>query len=240
MKKSFSINSLFYKNLKEIMAGRYDKFLSGDLIRNYIRLQLGCIPDSDPCGLENIWYGAENVETDGMIFDFWINQKNISLGEFWLENFETDWSYAWLMHKYHMTLPMAQATVRCISCILFGYQCRIDLTAVLPQWRKIWARNFNIYLHRRYQYIGSSDLWCEEIAAQRFCAQFPDTKYNREAISYFVYRYVPLLETYGLQLKSTNLLLSQLVLSYFDASIYPKVQIAKKYVGGTGLSLIHI
>ena len=234
--KKFSINAFLNKNIKEILSGRQDKFFSGDFVKSCIHAQLGDRIDNPTVCLDHIWYGAKQESISSMIFDFWINDKNISLGEFWLKNFDTDWSYHWLMQKYHITLPMAKAAVRCISCILAGYQCCIDSSAMLPQWRKIWARNFNLYLSKRQYAIASSLIWCEEVAAQRFCTQFPDTIYNRKAISYLEYSQIrdSVLETYGIHLKCTNLLLSQLVLSYLDTTIYQQVGTAKKYVNGIG------
>ena len=129
--KRFSINSFFIKNLKEIIIGKSKKFFCkkglalstllffcSDFIRNCICLQLGCITEREYSFLNHIWYGSKETETDITVFDFWINDKNITLGEFWMENFETDWSYMQQADKYYITMPMAQAAVHCISCII--------------------------------------------------------------------------------------------------------------------------
>lgn len=234
--KSFSINYFFNKNLKRIIAGKSENLFCRDLIRDCICLHLDFINEKEYYCLNNIWYGSKETESGIKVFDFWINNKNITLGEFWLENFETDWSYMLLMHKYNITISMAQSAVHCISCILAGYQCSIDLNSIIPQWRKVWASNFNLYLSRRYKYIGYSDLWNEQVAVQRFCFQFPDTEYNRNTIFYFNYDNVvtPNFQKYGLKLKYTNLLLSEILFSYIDLSIYKKVKNVKKYVSGKG------
>lgn len=140
------------------------------------------------------------------------------------------------MEKYNITIDMAQSAVRCISCILSGYQCSIDLNCIMPQWRKVWASDFNLYLSRRYKYIGCYDLWNDEVASQRFCSQFPDTEYNRNTVHYFNYDNVVTanFQKYGLKLKNTNLFISEILFSYINLSIYKKVKYAKKYVSGKG------
>lgn len=217
------------------MKKEAEPFFDCDFLDNCVRKQYDCAKFYKEYTLKNIWFGAQSRGTT-KVYDFWINNKNVSIGELWLENFETDLSYMWLAQKYNITITMARYVVRCISCILAGYQCCIDPTEVIPCWRKVWPRDFNIYLSRRYKYIGTNKLWEEDIAAERFCHQFPDTEYNQSAASHIEYGPVSNLtsEIYGLKLTSTDLLLSKMILSYFDSPVYQKIKVARNYVSGKG------
>lgn len=237
--KNFSLNLFFIKKINVIIKKEAELFFDCKFLENCIRKQYNGIKAYKEYTLNNIWFG-EQLRGTTKVFDFWLNKKSVSIGEFWLENFETDWSYMWLVKKYHITITMAQYVVRCISCILAGYQCCIDPTEVISCWRKVWSSDFNIYLSRRYKYIDTNELWSEDTAAKRFCHQFPDTKYNQNIILYVEYGAVTDLtsEIYGLKLKSTDFLLSQMVLSYLNPLVYQKIKIARKYVAGKGYSQI--
>lgn len=223
------------------MKKESDLFFDCDFLENCIRKQYDSTKIYKECTLKNIWFGAQSRGTT-KVFDFWLNKKNVSIGEFWLANFETDWSYMWLVKKYHITITMAQYVVHCISCILAGYQCCIDPMEAIPCWRKVWPRDFNIYLSRRYKYIGTNELWVEDIATKKFCRQFPNTEYNQNTILYVEYGAVSDLtsEIYGLKLKLTDFLLSQMILSYLDSPVYQKNKIVRKYVSGKGYRKISL
>lgn len=240
MKKSFSINSFFNKNIKEIMDTETGKYFSKDFIRHCVCLQLGPAVEMEDQAFQTIWYGGRKHEFDSsrMVYNFWIRNKKASLADFWdnLRFTTEDWASKWLMEKHHMTLLMADAAAQCISCILNGYECSFNPKETIPSWKKVWARHFNLYLSRRHQYIGTSNMWNDEVASKWFCTQFPDTEFNRQAISLMEYGPLshPRENTYGLKLKSTDILLSELVLSFLDPVIFKKLKRSKRFVSGKG------
>ncbi len=237
--KRFSINSFFFHMIREMMDMETEKYFSNDFIRHCAQLQLGSAAVVEERIFQNIWYGGRPHEfvLSETVYNFWINNKKASLADFWGNLMFTteDWASKLLMGKHHITMDMADAAVQCISCILEGYKCSFNPDQPW-YWKKVWARNFSLYLSRRYQYIGTSDLWNDIIASERFCRQFPDTEYNREAIAMIEYGSLsnPKENTYGLKLKSTDILLSELVLSFLDPVVFKKLKRSERFVPGKG------
>lgn len=241
MGKTFSLNLFLFQQMNLIIKNDREllfdcNFLEKNIKKQYIGTKL-----CQKYMFKSVWFGPRNSGAC-KVFDFWLKKKEASVGNLWESNFDTDWSYQWLAENYHIPIEIAQYAVHCISCILAGYQCSIDPAPLLPCWGIVWPRDFNIYLSRRYKYIGTDELWLEHTATARFCRQFPNTNYNQETISHIEYGLVSGLsfERYGLKLKSTNFLLSQMVLSYLDPRAYPNIKSARYYVSGEGYRKISI
>lgn len=240
MQKHFSINLFFNRSIKEMMNTEIGSYFGSDFIRHCVSLQCGPAAVTEDRAFQNIWYGGRKNEVipSKTFYNFWIHRKKASLEDFWYNlTFTTeDWASKLLMERHHITLTMADAASQCISCILRGYECMFYPESTVLCWRKVWARNFNLYLSRRRNYIGTDDLWNDEIALERFCTQFPDTEFNKNAISLLEYGQLshPRENTYGLKLKSTDVLLSELVLSFLDPVVFKKLKRSTRFIVGKG------
>lgn len=188
-----------------------------------------------------ITYAPQKNKTN-IIVDFWFNKQVITVNDFWLGNFESDYISEWLACECHTSAPVMKAAMRCIAGILSGYQIRIYPEEIFKPWRCICARSFNQYVIRRYKYIGTGELWTDNVAQKRFCRQLPDTDYNRDAISQIEYGCVNNndCKTWGLKLKQTSTLLSQLPLLLLGKEIYEQTKKIQYYRSGIGYRTYHI
>lgn len=210
---NYYINSLIDRELK---SKRYK--INAEVFNEYLNLQIGANININFCDIEFKKYMCGNDEAK---LTFGLKKSRDTIGNFFfyfIENIEL--IELLLCEKKNIDVHSIQSIQRVLTGILKGYECLISLDGIF---KTLVRRHFHQYLIWVRSNLKRNKLvYDEKVFEKRFILQTADTEPNILAIRQIEYGAVINEDSkrWGLKLKDTQFLMSDIILEYLSEEVY--------------------